>query len=209
MFNNRYDAANQMRASLQKYKNSPDVVVVAIPRGALEIGAVLAKELNAPLDVAFVKKIGAPGNPEFAIGAASMLTKTVDPAYQDLTDHIQQETRRIRDLLAKRQQNYYTKDIGPIDLVDKIVILTDDGIATGRTFLEAIKLVKLQKPRKIIVAVPVADPGTLAIIRPEVDEIACTHQPKYLAAISQYYREFPQVEDEEAIRLLHTARGEL
>ena len=207
MYKNRYDAAHQMLPELQNYKNNPDVVIVAIPRGALEIGAVLAKELNAPLDVAFVKKISAPGNPEFAIGALSMETQTVDPRFEQLTDHIQREVAAKRETLKKRLETYYTQDVQPIDLKDKIVILTDDGIATGRTFLEAIKLVKKQNPKKIIVAVPVAPPDTLTIIQPEVDEIICPLQPQNLQAIGQFFQNFDQVQDEQAIKFLHASRN--
>ncbi len=206
MFQNRYDAAQQLLPELQKYKNNPNVIVIAIPRGALEIGAVLAKDLNAPLDVVFTKKISAPGNPEFAIGALSMHTISVDPRFAHLTDHINEQVKSKRETIRKRKETYYSEDVQPIDLSGKIVILTDDGIATGRTFLEAIKLIKQQNPQKIIAAIPVAPPDTLAKINMEVDEIICPLRPSNLQAIGQFYKDFSQVEDAQAIKFLHHSR---
>lgn len=203
MFKNRSDAAQQLATYLQKYRDNPEVVIVAIPRGALEIGVVLAQKLHAPLDIALVKKIGAPENPEFAIGALSLTTQTIDPMYSHLTEHITQELQEKRALLKKRQASYYTNSIGPISLHNKIVILVDDGIATGRTFLETIKLIKTQKPQRIIAAIPVAPPDTLAKIQLEVDELICILQPNFLQAIGQFYQDFAQVEDAQAIKLLH------
>jgi putative phosphoribosyl transferase len=209
MFKNRYDAAHQLLPYLLPYKDNPDVVIVAIPRGALAIGAVLAKELNAPLDVAFVKKISAPGNPEFAIGALSMETFTIDPRFTHLTEHIAQEINLKRKLLQQRLNTYYSGTLRPIDLHNKIVILTDDGIATGQTFLEAIKLIKTQSPKKIIAAIPVSTPDTLEKIKPFVDQIICPLQPTNLYAIGQFYQNFDQVDDTQAIKLLHESRKNL
>ncbi len=205
MFEDRYDAAQQLADLLQEYKDNKDVVLIAIPRGALEIGTVLAQELNAPLDVIFVKKIGAPGNEEFAVGTVSMNQESIDPIYKEAhKDYIEHQIKALRATLYERSKRY-RGDKPPLDLKDKIVILIDDGIATGHTLSLAIELIKQQKPKKLIVAVPVGPPETIKKIAQEVDEVICPLQPEYLLAIGRFYKRFPQVEDEQAIKLLAEA----
>ncbi len=207
MFSDRYDAANQLLGSLEQYKNNKDVVVIAIPRGALEIGYVLAKDLNAPLDVVFSKKIGAPGQPELAIGALTQDAEVIDPIYQaEYPEYIQAEKKRIRELLKERYKKYHG-DAKPIDLKDKIVIVTDDGIATGKTFLLALDHIKKQKPKKIIVAVPVAPTDIIEKLKKKADEVICLLTPATFLSIGQFYRSFDQVEDERAIDLLREANA--
>jgi putative phosphoribosyl transferase len=207
MFANRYDAANQLLIRLEKYKNNKDVVVLAIPRGALEIGSVLAKGLNAPLDVVFSKKIGAPDQPELAIGAITEDTETINPIYQaEYPEYIEQEKKYIHQLLKERAKLYRGNNPA-IDLKDKIVILTDDGIATGRTFLLALDYIKKQHPKKIIAAIPVAPPDTLEKVKKKADEVICLLSPLAFFAISQFYQTFDQVDDKEAIHLLREANA--
>ncbi len=203
MFEDRYDAAQQLAELLQDYKDNKDVILVAIPRGALEIGYVLAQELNAPLEVIFVKKIGAPGNPELAIGTVSSTQEIIDPAYKQAhKGYIEKQIKLLRAKLSERSQKY-RGDTSPLPLKDKIVILIDDGVATGHTLSLAIKLIKQQQPKKLIVAVPVGPPETMRNLG--VDEVICPLQPEYMLAIGQFYRKFPQVEDEQAIELLQKA----
>ena len=207
MFADRYDAANQLLESLEQYKNNKEVVVLAIPRGALEIGYVLAKNLNAPLEVVFSKKIGAPGQPELAIGAITQDAEVIDPLYQaEYADYIETEKKRIREILRERYKKYHG-DMQPIDLKDKIVIVTDDGIATGRTFMLALDHIEKQNPKKIIVAVPVAPSDVIDRLKKKADEVICLLTPETFWAIGQFYRNFDQVEDEEAIRLLGEANA--
>ena len=200
MFKDRYDAANQLAESLKKYKNNTDVVIVAIPRGALQIGSVLAKNLMVPLDVVLTKKIGAPGQPELAIGAVSLQGQYIDPEFSIDAHYIEQEVKRIRKALQDRHKKYY-KNRAAIDLKNKIVILTDDGVATGQTVLAAIELIKQQEPKKIIVALPVGPRDTIEKIKKKVDEVVCLLVPEFFYAIGQFYQHFPQVEDEEACLL--------
>ena len=200
MFKDRYDAANQLLQSLEKYKNNLDVVIVAIPRGALQIGSVLSKNLKVPLDVVLIKKIGAPGMQELAIGAVSLQGRYIDPTFPVDADYIEQETKNIKQKLHERYKNYY-KNRKPIALKNKIVILTDDGVATGQTILAAIELIKQQKPKKIIVAVPVGARDTIEQLQKSVDEVVCLLVPEFFYAIGQFYQHFPQVEDEEACLL--------
>jgi predicted phosphoribosyltransferase len=134
MFEDRYDAAEQLVRKLQAYKDNKDVVIIAIPRGALQIGSVLAKELNAPLDVIFVKKIGALEDPELAVGTISMTQQVIDPFYKSAhKKYIEGQIKEIRAKLSERSSKY-RGNRAPLDLKDKIVILTDDGIAMGIRF---------------------------------------------------------------------------
>ncbi len=203
MYEDRYDAAQQLATLLKDYKDKKEVVVVAIPRGALEIGSVLAEQLNAPLEVIFVKKIGAPSNPELAIGTVSSEQLLIDPAYKEAyKDHIEKQIKQLRVLLSKRALAY-RGDKPALSLKDKIVILTDDGIATGNTMRLAVQLIKQQHPKQLIVAVPVAPAESLAKLN--VDQIVCPLQPEHLLSVGQFYKRFDQVEDEQAIELLHQA----
>ncbi|MGE0206577.1 MAG: phosphoribosyltransferase [Candidatus Babeliales bacterium] len=206
MFQDRYDAANQLALALKQYQNNPDVIILAIPRGGLELGFVLAEQLKAPLDVVFAKKIGAPNNPEYAIGALTLHEQEIDPRFMDVSmqDYIDQETERIRTLLKKRYQEYRGQKLA-LDLHNKIVIVVDDGVATGRTVKLALKEVKQFKPKKLILAVPVGAPDTIKELEKYADEVVCLQKAELFFAVGQFYDQFPQVDDQEAIRLLHKA----
>ncbi len=207
MFKDRFDAANQLAKVLKKYKNKKNHVIIAIPRGALEIGYVLAQELKIPLDVLFSKKIGAPGQPELAIGAVSLEDELIDTSTtlsSVLKEYIETEKKKIREILKQREQSY-RKGKKPIHLKNKIVIVIDDGIATGTTLLMTVKLIKKQQPKKIIVAVPVAPPSVIKKIKKEVDEMICLLESEHFFSVGQFYEHFPQIEDERAIELLHKA----
>lgn len=207
MFENRFDAAHQLVPELKKYANNPDALVVAIPRGGLQLGSVLAKELHLPLDVIFTKKIGYPGQPEYAIGAVSLDHLFVRQDYLDdpqLSDYIKQQTPLIRKLLHERAAQYRGNK-PPLDLKDKIVIVVDDGVATGNTLLATLALIKEAKAQKIVVALPVSPVETLERIREHADEVVCLQVPAFFLGVGQFYRNFEQVEDAEAIRLLQEA----
>lgn len=145
MFKDRFDAGKKLALQLQQYKNNPEALILAIPRGALEIGAVLSKELQLPLDVVLTKKIGYPGNPEYAIGAMTQDTVIIDKRALEFSGemqaHLKQEIASIKEMLEKRSAAYHdTRE--PLSLTDKIVIVTDDGIATGKTLELTIDLIK-------------------------------------------------------------------
>ena len=233
MFTNRTDAAKQLLQKLGEFKNNPDVIVLAIPRGALPMSALIAHALNAPLDIILTKKISAPFNPEFAIGAATPESYFIDPAYKraELEDYIEQEVANVQQLLKERAQTYRGKKKA-LTVKDKIVLLVDDGVATGRTMLAAIQALKQQVPpeqdypeqappeqvtpeqappeqnnpelgpKKIIVAVPVISPDAKALLEQYANRVISVITPQGLGAIGQFYREFPQVSDEEAKRIL-------
>ena len=207
IFNDRYDAGIQLAEALQIYKNNKNVVVVAIPRGGLQIGAAIVKELSLPLDVVLIKKIGHPHNPEFAIGAVGLESYVVEPEFltsPTIVDYLEKEIVRLRALLKLRSEQYH-RSKSPIALQDKIVILCDDGVATGHTMIASIKVIRSQNPEKIIVAIPVAVPDALLQIEELADEVICLQRPVSFSGVSQYYRHFAQVDDEQAISELEGA----
>ncbi|MDE3742564.1 phosphoribosyltransferase [Maribacter polysaccharolyticus] len=202
MFRNRIEAGTKLAEKLLPYKNGP-LIVLAIPRGGLPIGAMVAKALNAPLDVALTKKIGHPYQREFAIGAVSLEDIVVADNVTVSEEYISKETSRIREILKTRYRQYY-RHTSPQDLKNKTIIIVDDGIATGNTLLATIAMVKKQEPSKIIVAIPVAPSSGLQLLKssPNVDEVICLYEPVNFRAVGQFYGEFPQVSDEEAIQWL-------
>lgn len=202
MFEDRIDAGTQLAEKLLRFKNK-NVVVMAIPRGGLPIGAIVAKTLNAPLDVALIKKIGHPYNKEYAIGAVSLEDVILTNARGVTQGHIDEEVARIRQKLKKRHDAYY-KNRSPKNLKNKTVIIIDDGIATGNTLLATVELVSKQKPKKIVVAIPVAPSSGIRQFEdnPSVDETICLLVPYNFQAVGQFYEEFYQVSDQEAIQLL-------
>lgn len=208
IFKDRFDAAKKLAERLKSYKDNKDVVIIAIPRGALQIGAILAKELHAPLDIVLTKKIGAPRNPEFAIGFVSLEDHYVSSEFAEeeaWKPYINKEIDHIRAVLKERYKKYKGEQ-KPLLLKDKIVIVTDDGIATGNTLIAALKLIRKQNPKKIVVAVPVGPKENIGRVAQYTDEMICLEQPPYFYAIGQFYEQFAQVEDDEAIRLLHESQ---
>jgi predicted phosphoribosyltransferase len=202
MFKDRFDAGKKLAKALQHYKNR-DGVVLAVPRGGVEIGYVLAQELDLPLEIVLSKKIGHPNQPEFAIGAVSLESRIVNERPDVSDEYIEKETSRLRQLLRERYKSYYG-DRQPLSLEDKIVIIVDDGIATGNTLLSTVELVRHHRPRWVVVAIPVAPPDSLRHIEQAkgVDEVVCLLAPRDFYAVGQFYENFEQVEDEEVVRLL-------
>lgn len=202
MFKDRIEAAIQLSEALIQFKKE-DVVVLAIPRGGLPLGSIVAKKLQSPLDVVLTKKIGHPYQKEYAIGAVSLENIILSDAIGVTKNYIEEEIQRIRQKLKKRQNQYY-KNRSPENLKNKTVIIVDDGIATGNTILVTAELIKKQQPKKIVVAVPVSSKSAIRKIRSSsnVDEIICLHTPSSFRAVGQFYEEFYQVSDKEAIQLL-------
>lgn len=183
-----------------------DPLVLAIPRGGVELGAVLARALGAELDVVLSRKLRAPQQPELALGAVSengdVYLNRFASAVTDAGDAtIESERQRQLKEIARRREMYRAvRPQAPIS--GRTVILTDDGIATGATMIAALHTVRAAGPRQIIVAVPVASPGRLAEIRPQCDRIICLLEPETFWAIGEFYRSFEQVEDERVVELL-------
>ena len=207
MFKNRFDAAYTLVPLLKKYQSDPNAVVLAIPRGGLELGYILAQELKLPLDVIFTKKIGSPLNPEYAIGAVSELSIFLNDEFKNLPDFQQyaaQEAAKIREVIKERNLKY-RHNMPPFNVHDKTVIVVDDGVATGNTLLATLALLKGYQPKKIVVALPIASYSALKKIEKNADEVVVFAVPEVFYSVSQFYEEFEQVDDQEAIHLLHKA----
>ena len=159
MIRDRKDAAERLTERLLKYKGE-EGIVLAIPRGGIPIGAYIAKELGMPLEVILSKKIGHPSNSEYAIGAVSMDSVEVNESLRISPEYIEKETKKIQEELKRRYQ-LFMGDHKPTDLHNKLVILIDDGIATGHTLMSTILMIKKQNPKKLVVAVPVAPPSAI------------------------------------------------
>ncbi len=207
MFANREEAGNLLTERLTDYRNNKNVVLVAIPRGGVPVGYVIAKKLNLPLEIVLSKKIGHPYNKEYAIGAVTLKNIVLSDAAAEVSiEYIEEETERIRDLLKQRHKWYYGNKI-PLQLNDKIVIVIDDGIATGNTLLSSIQLIEQEEPSQIIEALPVAPSLALKKIKDlrSVTDIICLDIPGNFHAVGQFYEEFNQVNDDVVIQLLKEA----
>lgn len=207
MYKNRIEAADRLAEALESY-NEKDLLILAIPRGGLPLGARIAEKLNADLDVILTKKIGHPSNKEFAIGALNLKTYHLDDIPGISKQYISDEIIRLRGKLKEKYQLYY-KHCQPISVKDRRVLLVDDGIATGNTMLATIALVATEQPKEIIVAVPVAPVETLRKISssPNVLRCICLKTPANFQAVGQFYDDFSAVSDSEAVQLLEQSRA--
>lgn len=204
MFENRNQAATLLLPKLLTLK-SEQGVVLAIPRGGIPLGRIIADGLQWPLEPLLIKKIGHPENEEFAIGAVSLENVQIDPQYSSvLSDYIREEARRLRAVLTERNKRFMNGK-KPADIKGKTVVLVDDGIATGRTMLAGIALLREKSPSKIIVAVPVASRQAAAQISAIADKLICLEKPDDFFGVGQFYQEFPQVDDAEVKQLLTQA----
>jgi putative phosphoribosyl transferase len=206
LFKDRQDAGKQLVAHLLKYKNQSDAVVLGLARGGVVTASEIAKGLHLPLDVIVVRKIGAPGNEELAIGA---ITEQGDGIFNDHligllgvpSDYLKKEIERQKRILKERLGLYRGKS-SPLNLKDKTVLLVDDGIATGASIRVAIAAMLHTGVKKIIIAVPVAASESLKKISKEVDEVVCLSTPVFFESVGSFYRIFDQTTDEEVMRLL-------
>jgi putative phosphoribosyl transferase len=210
MFRNRDDAALQLAKRLKAHELR-DPVVLGIPRGGVVIAAVLARELGAELDVVLSRKLRAPYQPELAIGAIGEDGEVYLNAFAREVSgvseaYIREERDRQTAEIARRSKLLRSAK-PPARVAERSVIITDDGIATGSTMLAALRALGAQKPHELIVAVPVAPADTLGRFRPQCSRIECVLAPKDFGAISQFYADFQQVEDEEVVRLLRESRS--
>ncbi|MBU1092134.1 phosphoribosyl transferase [Patescibacteria group bacterium] len=200
-FTNRVEAGQKLAELLEKYRDA-DAVVLALPRGGVIPARAVAKALNLPLGIIVVRKIGHPQNPEYAIAAVSESNQVVKNEIEvSGVDPIWFGTETLRQLKeAQRRRHNYWGDRPPIDLEGKIVIIVDDGLATGLTMMAAIAEAKSHQPKKIVVAVPVAASDTAEQIRSQTDEFVAVSVPDpFMGGVGLYYREFPQVSDAEVI----------
>ena len=207
MFKDREEAAFQLAAKLKKYKNA-DGVVLAVPRGGVPIGYIIARQLGLPLEIVLSKKIGHPYNPEFAIGSVHLNGVILDNTASDISEkYINDEVERIQNSL-KDKFKLFMGNRKPVDLENKTVIIVDDGIATGNTILATVEAILKNNPKEIIIAVPVAPPKTVKMLSNHVNEIICLQIPENFHGVGQFYNNFTQVRDEEVIELLKKANRE-
>jgi putative phosphoribosyl transferase len=183
--------------------------VLALPRGGVPVAYEVAKKLNAPLDVFLVRKLGVPGHEELAMGAiASGGVRVLNEdivKYLRIPDEVIDATAAVELRELERREQAYRDDRPPPDVKDRVVILIDDGLATGSTMRAAAASLRLQKPGRIVVAVPVSSPETCEEFRSEVDEIVCAVTPENFQGVGLWYEDFSQTSDEEVRELLKRA----
>ena len=208
MFRNRAEAAHLLAQRLQG-QELQDPLVLAIPRGGVVTGAVLARELGAELDVVLARKLRAPGQPELAVGAVAeggqvYLNQPIEELLGLPEEYVARERAYQLSEIARRKELYRAVR-PPAPLAGRSVIVTDDGIATGATMSAALQVARAQDPHELIVAVPVASPDHLEEIRRRCDEVICLLAPRSFWAIGQFYKDFTPVEEHEALELLRTS----
>ncbi|HLZ69891.1 MAG TPA: phosphoribosyltransferase [Dehalococcoidia bacterium] len=210
-FHDRADAGRRLAQLLQAYRG-PDAIVLALPRGGVEVGYEVARLLGAPLDVIVARKLGAPAQRELGIGAIApggvrvldrdtIALLGIPPAQIDAV--VAEETAEM-----ERRERAFRGGLPAPDLAGCSVILVDDGLATGVTARAAIRAIRAARPRRIVLAVPVCPPETAAALRSEVDELVCVESPADFLAVGRWYENFDQTSDEEVIELLARARRE-
>ncbi|HIK43937.1 MAG TPA: phosphoribosyltransferase [Leptolyngbyaceae cyanobacterium M65_K2018_010] len=205
-FNDRTEAGRLLATQLGDYAQRPNVLVLALPRGGVPVAFEVARALQVPLDICLVRKLGVPGHSELAMGAIA--SGGVRVLNYDVVSSLGISSRTIDEVAAKelrelqRRDRAYRGDRPPPVIQDQMVILIDDGIATGATMRAAIAVLKSQHPQQIIVAIPVAPAETCQVLRQEVDRVVCLATPAPFYAIGLWYDNFAQTTDEEVCGLL-------
>jgi len=209
-FKDRSDAGRALAEKFEHYADRPNVVVLALPRGGVPVGYEVATRLRAPLDVFLVRKLGAPGHEEFAIGAIASgglwfvnddVVRQLGISRRQIQEIVEREEREL-----ERRSEVYGSDFSKADVRGQIVILIDDGLATGSTMRAAVAALKQKHPERIVIGVPVSSPSTCEELEREVDEIVCFHTPDQFYAVGEWYEDFSQTSDDEVRELLNRAR---
>ncbi len=210
IFQDRAEAGEKLAQKIKELwpdeRLANQTIVLAIPRGGVVVGKQIAETLSCPLDLIITKKIGAPGNPELAIGAVGIVGEPVideELALRTGADenYLKDQIAKIKKEIAKKEKEL-RGDKPKLNLKDKVVILTDDGVATGATMKAAVEIVRQDNPQKIMVAVPVIARDSLKEIEKVADEVLYLETPELFFAVGQFYQDFDQVSDEEVKKLL-------
>jgi len=204
MFTDRDDAARQLAQALARYRGA-NPLVLGIPRGAVPMAKLIATELGGEVDVVLVRKLGAPGHAEYAIGAIDESGWSyLNPEavwVQASNDYLEREKQAQLATMRERRRRY-TEQRAAIEPMGRTVIVVDDGLATGSTMIAALHALREKRPARLVCAVPVSPRDTLERIRPLADEVVCLQTPSAFYAVGQFYRRFDQVEDDEVVAAL-------
>jgi len=212
LFADRKDAGRKLAAALANFRGQ-DCLVLALPRGGVPVAAEVALALHAPLDILLVRKIGAPHQPEFAIGAvidggAPVIVRNPELIRLSGTTEKQFEmicSQQLNEI--ERRRNLYLRGYRPMSPTDRVAIIIDDGIATGATMRAALQATRMRHPKELVLATPVAAPDTLESLRGEVDEVVCLESPENFGAVGRFYADFEQTTDEEVVATLARLRA--
>ena len=207
IFDDRHQAGRRLAERLEHLREESPIVL-ALPRGGVPVGFEIARALEAPLDVILVRKIGAPAQPELALGAVVDGARAQTIVNEEVMEMLGVSEAYLREQTERqlmeidRRRGLYLGDRPYLDVEDRSVIVVDDGIATGSTVQAALKAVRLAKPRRIVLAVPVAPPETIEALSKQVDEVVCLMTPAWFGAISRFYIDFHQIGDDEVVDYL-------
>jgi len=212
VFRDRHQAGQALAAALAHSGHGS--VVVALPRGGVPVGFEIARELRLPLDIIGVRKIGAPHQPELAVGAIvqgqppevmldESLCENLGLARRDLAPTIESERRELR-----RREEMYRSGHEPLDVMGRSVIVVDDGIATGATMLAVLDALRKRGASRVMVAAPVGSPQAVRLLWNVADEVVCLHAPAWFRSVGQFYEDFTPTKDEEVVQLLDQARSQ-
>jgi putative phosphoribosyl transferase len=211
-FADRVDAGRELASLLGDYAGRADVVVLGLPRGGVPVAAEVARALGATLDVLIVRKLGVPSHPELAMGAIAAVGDAIEVVTNDvvrarlgISDADFDAVRRRELAELRRRTSAYRGDRAPPAVTGQVVIIVDDGLATGSTMRAAVAAVRRQHPARLVVAVPVGAARTCATLRREVDEVVCARFPEPFHAVHQGYLDFSQTRDEEVLAILSGA----
>lgn len=210
-YRDRYEAGHALAERLQPYAGRDDVIVLALPRGGVPVAFEVARELGVPLDLFLVRKLGAPGHEELAMGAiatggAQLLNPDVVRALHVSADQVQAAVHREQAELERRE-HAYRGDRPPPPIAGRTVLVVDDGLATGATMRVAVRALRMEHPARVIVAVPVGAIETCEAMASEADEVVCARTPEPFYAVGMWYQQFDQTSDAEVRDLLAEARA--
>ena len=208
-FHNREEGGRLLAERLRPYAVDATAIVLGLPRGGVVTAAVIAEQLDLPLDVMIVRKLGTPWQPELAMGAIA--SGGIRVLNREVIDPLRISQKQIDEVAAReeaelvRREKLFRADRPALSLSGRTVIIVDDGIATGSTMLAAIRCIRAQKPSRIVMAVPVAPPSTCKKFESEVDDVVCLSTPEPFNAVGEWYDDFAQVEDDEVVALMKKA----